>query len=483
MGILSQAYADEAILYLELNLHVAYEQDEDPRDWLQRVSSFLMAIGEIQAFPVHRTAGSLGALAPVLGGIPEYEDCFELALELESKQEGGMHQATILKDRALAHAQSDQLRDAIIMATRAKRLWLNEKSIRGCLLTIYMLSSWYDQIRYLQAAEYELLEGVHLATWQPVYMHPDILTAMIVELTNLALRQGRVLRAYRWLAMYYPLCRIHRLEPDAGIYDTFLDYNLGMLMVRLYSRNRPVHDQLLTLVNSFAPDALSAHTQIFLSSDEQFETWIADLSAEGQSEAREMRRQVQTGEIESLDEWVEYDELASEQSVEWRMPVPCQDTLTIRISYPRSPQLAMLAFTLAAVIQIWWAFLQDQIQQLTFADDYVRIILDLVAETAKPVAITIRMERDGLCISADVAHTYVDKVSDISSEAVLDLVIELLGSLLQSVVLDPPSEVTDLLGPDKSGDAIQRILVVAPPAYLWQHSPFVSRVLGEDYAA
>src|SRR5258708_31328530 len=158
-----------------------------------------------------------GRWLPFSMASPEYEVCFALAMELRSDQEGAFAKATTLKERALAHARANQLSDAIVMASRAKKLWFHEHSIRGYLLMTYSLARWYSQLGYMQAAEFELLEGAYVATWQPVYMEPDILAAMIVTLAGLALQQGRVLRGYRWLLYYEPICHMHRLQPDSKI--------------------------------------------------------------------------------------------------------------------------------------------------------------------------------------------------------------------------------------------------------------------------
>ena len=120
LGILSIAYLEETILFLEFTL--IHKQENEVQYWLQRVHSFLQNISNNGAFPRHHITGMLDTLAPRLGGIAEYEMCFEVAIELKSEQEGGFAKANTYKTRALAHAHANQLEDALIMASRAQKL-------------------------------------------------------------------------------------------------------------------------------------------------------------------------------------------------------------------------------------------------------------------------------------------------------------------------------------------------------------------------
>jgi hypothetical protein len=506
MGQLSQAYLDEAILNLEP--FAVREQDPDLKGWLDKVYAFLQRVSDISAFPLDRVATALGVLAPRLAANPDYEACFELALELNSKQAGDFSKGDTLRRRALAHAKAGQLHDAIIMASRAKILWFNERSIRGFLISAVVLSEWYRQLGYLQAAEYELIEGIHLTTWQPSYMHPDLLVGMIVVLAKLAFLQGRVLRAYRWLLYYYRLCHQYRLEPDADVTYHMLERNLGLLMARLFSRNRSVYDRLLELADQLDPNLLLSHREIILSSDEEFELWLEDLPSDEQALCRDLRRRVHAGEVEPPDnvyvgsakseidetdspaeqqaqgqvlvdqlgreepeligQWVDYDELAREQYIEWQMPILYLDALTIRVSYPRHPELAQLAFTFSAMFQIWSVFLYREIGQLTFAFDHIYVAFEWLIRGPESLVIGVESREEDLHLTLSVTRRYIERVADRSSEGTVDFLIKAVGSVIEMIVLDNPQEVAALFDSDKSGEVVDRLFTVASPAYLCQ---------------
>ena len=167
------------------------------------------------------------------------------------------------------------------------------------------MASWYDQLGYAQAAESELLQGMNITTWQPAFMESDIFLAMIVASSSSALKQGRILRTYRWLYYYQQICHMYRLKPDDTILKKMIEGNLISFEAHLYTRNRPLHDKLLEIADSIDTDLLLGYREINLSSDEEFEVWLSsDLTQEQQAECRNMRRHVHNGETPNLEDFV-----------------------------------------------------------------------------------------------------------------------------------------------------------------------------------
>lgn len=480
LGELSLAYLDETMLFL--NLIEIYQGVDDASDWLKRVAAFLERIRTVGPFPRRRIANVLGILAPMLTGLPAYEACFDRAMELRGEQEGGFSKAGVLRDRAIAHVQARQLEDAIIMGSRAKRLWFSEASIRGYMLMTYAMAKWYTDLGRLQAAEFELLEAGHLAFWQPAFIEPDLLAGMVMSLASIAFEQGCVLRAYRWMRSYLAICHQYRVEPQQESVDGMLEQNLPLVAMRLYASNRPIHDQLLRLANAIDPNLLLSHKEIILTSDEEFDVWLEDLTPEQQSECRDLRRRVHAGEAGAIENWSLYDELAPEQSLEWRMSVPSLDSLTVRITYQNDPKLAQMAFTLAVILQIWWLFHHRELEQLTFADDEVQITLAWMADMgSEPLTVSIEPSSE---VKVSVAFTpdYVQKVAGPTSEGIIDYFLKVISSTLIHITLDDPDEVLALFNAEQHGEGIYRLSLVAHPAYLWT-TAFAQLGIGEDDAA
>ncbi|BCL79533.1 hypothetical protein ccbrp13_19980 [Ktedonobacteria bacterium brp13] len=480
LGILSIAYLEETILFLEFTL--IYKQENEVQYWLQRVHSFLQNISNNGAFPRHHITGALSTLAPRLGDIAEYEMCFEVAIELKSEQEGGFAKANTYKTRALAHAHANQLEDALIMASRAQKLWLNEHAIRGYLLITYTMASWYDQLGYAQAAEYELLQGMNITTWQPAFMESDIFLAMIVASSSSALKQGRILRAYRWLYYYQRICHMYRLKPDDTILKKMIEGNLISFEAHLYTRNRLLHDKLLEIADSIDTDLLLGYQEINLSSDEEFEVWLSsDLTQEQQAECRNMRRHVHNGETHNLEDFVEYDELAQEQYIEWQK-ILIDDILTFRVCYPRDPRLAQMAFTIAAMTQIWSVFQHRDLTKLTLADNQVDIILGWQApEHPDPFNIIFNPQGGKLNVDLTLTPGYIKQVANIDPKDFLEFFLTVIMPIMGDITIDPPGEIMALFDPNTYEDGIDHMIMTGNPALLWE-STLARTVLGVDDA-
>lgn len=291
------------------------------------------------------------------------------------------------------------------------------------------------------------------------------------------------MRAFRWLFYYPRICQRYRLPPDPQIMTEVIEGNLNVLAMYLYTHNRPVHDRLLEIAESIDPNLLLAHREINLSSDEEFEIWLSDLTSEQQVEPRNLRRKVQAGEKSSLEDWLEYDELAAVQRVEWHMPTFDQERLTIRITYPRNPHLAQVAYTLATTTQIWSVFLHRKIAELTIVDDVVTMSLRLQTKQEEPLLVAKEFQDDMAAITLTMTPQYVEHLSDPTLEGTIDLFLKSIGELLMDIALDPPEEMVALFDPDAHGEAIHRLSAVAHPAYLWNKNGFAKSVVGADDAS
>ncbi len=477
MSRLSLAYLDEVILLLEFVL--VHRDNLDRNVYLNRVRSFLEAVAPITPFPLKRIVGMLAVVAPTWNAESDFEDIFELALDLISKQTGSFQKATTLKERAIAHEKAGQLEEAIVINTRAKRLWLNETTSRGFMLVTFVLATWYKRLGYLQAAEYELYEGIYMAISQPKYSHPDLLAGMFIELTSLAFMQGRVLRAYKWLDAYFVICKLHQLEPDSEIVDKYLFHNLPTILMRLYSSNRPLHDKLVKLGETFNTNVLIDHKALFLSNEAEFKIWIDDLSQEGRNVAQELRNKVHLGDMEPLEDWIVYDELGSQQYIQWIIPVPIQEKLEVQIVYSRGKKLDLIAASLASMLQILIVFAKDKLDQLTFADDTMKIVLEIADGGSNDIEVIQNNTKDGFQINVRLVNKFVSDSPDELAELSKSLLAHVSLEMLDALIIDDREELVKIFTPEQFGAVFDRIFAVAPPLVLLNITPFVKTIFGE----
>lgn len=482
MGSLGEAYLDEVILYLEFfpRNGTVFPQSEFVKSW----KIYLQKLSRVPSFPMDRVANVFAGLAPFFKDEPDYEECFELALELESNQEGNFQRASTLKKRALAHEKVGQLYDAIIMATRAKVLWLSEDVIRGYLLITYALSSWYARLGFYQAAEFELMEGIFICNWSSEMQEPDIMATMILEMSKLALLQGRLLQSFRWVRFYYPVCKLYRIEPKAEVFEDYIQGNLYVALSRLYTKNRSVHDALKNFVDQWDKTIIQAYSEIVLSSDEDFEKFLSDLTEEQQNNLRQSRKQVHDGTLSPAEDLVDYNELAVQQYLEWQMPVPYQDILHIRIEYPRNLDLGVFAFTIATFLQVWSVFYQKKIHELSFTDDRVVLTLDWNRnKDTDDLSVTNQFHNGAYRIHIMANKNYLERISGRTNEGMIHLFIRAILEIFGNIVLDDHQDILDLIAPEQSQEFIDRFTTVGSPSHLIKNTHIVSEVIGGDYAS
>ena len=455
------------------------DDQEDDRNWFKQVHAFLKRIEKIEAFPRNHIAKVLSTIAPFHGHLAEYEDCFALAMELESIQQGGFSKANTLQSRAAAHAKAMQWQEAIVMMSRAKKFWMNERSLRSYLIAAQTCAIYYNELKCYQAAEYELLEGLHFAVWHRTYMEPDMIANIFAALASLALEQGRILHSFRWFHYYLSFCSEHRLEPEIDILTDFCVQNATTSAVYLYKFNSPVHDRLLKLIDEIHPSILQAHKDINLSSEEEFERWLTNLPPEQQVISQAIRRQAHTAERNQFQGLVEYDELDPIQYIEWPISFSTQEPLWLRITYPRDPALAHIAFTLATTMQIYLVFLAEKQPELSIIDDQIWIALEWLNEQGDSPQICTAFEDEKVSLTVKVSHLHAEQIAGPTSEGVLSLLFPLVLDLLFDVTLDPEDEIMEIF---ENREAIGRFFNVAHPGYLWK-SEFAELVSGVDDAA
>jgi hypothetical protein len=276
---------------------------------------------------------------------------------------------------------------------------------------------------------------------------------------------------------------MYRLEPDETILKEILEGNLIVLTSYLYLHNRPIHDRLVEIANNIDTNLLLGYREINLSDDDEFENWLSDLTPEQQEEVRNLRLKIQNEESKLPEGFIEYDELAQEQYIEWQLPLAIYDILTFRIHYRRDPTLAQMALTIAVMIQIWSVFLHRDLAGLTLVDDQVDIVLEWQKQDdTEPIYITSEVERDKLIVTLAITSQYIKQVADIDPDGFLAFFLKTVPHIIRELSIDPPDEIMHLFDPEKYGAGVNSMIIAGSPAFLWE-SAFARTVMGVDDAS
>lgn len=101
-------------------------------------------------------------LAPAVGAWPEYQALTDKVDALIAKREGSAAAGDLARDRAIAFANAGQLLLAIDQLQRAKENWFNAETLRGSVLAMLLLSSWYGHLNLPHAARYHASMALYI---------------------------------------------------------------------------------------------------------------------------------------------------------------------------------------------------------------------------------------------------------------------------------------------------------------------------------
>jgi len=479
LGSLSLAYLDEALLHFTL-LDCGKSGRLQP--WVESLAGFVDRVADLRPFPIGRLCAQLSRAAPAFHHLEGFEKAYQRALDAQGARTSAADTAQHLKDRSVAHAQNRQFVRAIGCAQRAKMLWFGEDTSRGFLLLCASLSIWYAELGLLQAAEYELLELLAVSTWQPAYLHPDLITTALFQLHTLAVQQGRFLRAFGWLLLHLRASALHGIDLEEDVVERYLEQNGVLLLGHTYRRHRALHDRLMALLEGVESSAIDAYRSMVATGDAEFHAWCRELPPAEREDAERIRRRVHSGELELSNVPMDYDELAPVQHIDCSLEPFFRKPLDrIRIAHARGSFLCPVAFALAALLQEWVVHVERDFDSMVFTGEPVEIRLGEACEgPADGIWVDNDLEDSMFVVRVGVSEDfYRSELSGRSTAGLVRLFLEVVGQLVCWITLDDPDEVLELFRPSTAGRVIHDALLSGPPIHAWL-SPLAHAVLGEE---
>lgn len=83
--------------------------------------------------------------------------------EFLANRYGGFKAAESARDRAIMYFEKDRYLDCIALLHRAKLLWFADETLKGSIISIYLIASCYERLGLNFAAKYYYLAGAHVA--------------------------------------------------------------------------------------------------------------------------------------------------------------------------------------------------------------------------------------------------------------------------------------------------------------------------------
>lgn len=126
-------------------------------------SELVATLTDAQLFPVDRFAEQLGVIAPLIAHHPLYRDIAN-AVDKRVEATGGRAAAAArCRDRAIQLRNQNLCVAALREFHQAKVGWWSGDSLRGSLLSMFLLADCYEQLGFLHAAKHWLLLAARIA--------------------------------------------------------------------------------------------------------------------------------------------------------------------------------------------------------------------------------------------------------------------------------------------------------------------------------
>lgn len=138
---------------------VVIDIESGMRTWAKLTELF----DEAPLFPVERFADYLSILSPFIVDHPLYREIRDAVDAQVERTSGRAAAAGRCRDRAVALRRADKLVAALREFHQAKVGWWSGDSLRGSLLSMFLLADCYEQLGFLHAAKHWVLTAARIA--------------------------------------------------------------------------------------------------------------------------------------------------------------------------------------------------------------------------------------------------------------------------------------------------------------------------------
>jgi hypothetical protein len=159
-------------------------------------------------------ADLLLVLAPAVGAWPEYQALTDKVDALITQREGSAAAGDLARNRAVAFANSGQLLLAIDQLQRAKENWFNSETLRGSVLAMLMLSSWYGHLNLPHAARYHASMALYVLVRSGDETMGDLSVRSGFALADTFYQAGEMLSYLSCIENIIPVHANYRIDPD-----------------------------------------------------------------------------------------------------------------------------------------------------------------------------------------------------------------------------------------------------------------------------
>ncbi|MBI5690649.1 MAG: hypothetical protein HZC55_11195 [Verrucomicrobia bacterium] len=187
-------------LQMELFEHARAKDSAKLGGVLKKLKAVVREAEGLIGFPVAPLVEVFSELGALLGNLPEYDELFEVAVEVSRKRDGEISAARLLLKRGTDQLAGGQPYEAIRTLGRALRQLYKHESRADLVHALGLCAAAYEEVGLLWAARGSLLCAASIAT-REFWIHSDVTSlqaACFQRLKWVELMLGRVPHALAW---------------------------------------------------------------------------------------------------------------------------------------------------------------------------------------------------------------------------------------------------------------------------------------------
>jgi len=412
---------------------------QEDSELINKFKNHLHSVKDIVLYPLTTYARIIATMAPRFYENSEYEDLYNETEQLIGEKESVFSKAQLRKDRAIQLFDAGFMDAAIRDMNIVKFQWFSEETLRGSLLSSWMLHEAYKKLKLYHASIYELYFILQLSTFNRAALHKDLIVSSLAFLYYTYLMAGYSGTAYAFARLAIGAERKYGIKPHPDEpFSENVQRNFPLMLNEVRNKYPTLHDNLLDLFKNHADESLQTYLEIVYSSDEEFEKGFED--PDELAKAKKFRKDLLAGNFslsKKTDNPVVIDETANLQIIEFSY-----ENISFKVSFTKNYLLRLVAESISSFIQI---LLVEVIKKydLCWIEDDIRIVISK-EEVSTDYQITEKPNNLFLDLEIKLSNKTIDNFYKPDFEKLNEFEVSLFSILITSSTIEKSEDIKSL---------------------------------------
>lgn len=437
------AYYKEALVQgNQLFIFLGKRKDDSIILWKSHINQ----CKDIPLYPISKVARIVTALAIPYEGTPEYEELYNFVESILLSRNQKLDAAQLRKDRGVNLFHAGKYDQAIRHFNIVKVQWYDYETIRGSMLSAWILNECYSKLRLYYAALQELFSILHLTTLDEdtFAKHRDLFVQSLAFIYYKYLQLGLFGSAMIMGKLTLYAIAKYREEPKLGdgkiSFEETYRKNTGLSLVSLNNKFGEYTDRLLSVIENVDAQAVMTYKMFFKETDEEFEQgW--EGAEDKLVDAKKLRKELRQGKYADLKN----DDIAEpvDESAKLQKRSFVYKDMECSVDFTNGFDAKRLVEHLLAYLQASFVFFLED-QDLAWIENQLimHIVLD---ESASRFQIRERPNNDAVEFDLVVSSKIVGELFTIPFKELFELERLLFSYILMQCTIDKKADIESFI--------------------------------------